>query len=152
MLLQVLHLSTYLVTAVALGLVLLAGCLPRATRRKARSILGPNGGGPPMGQPASSLLFIDCLPAGCTNGQLKALLAPFGVVLASAVARRPDTAYLPFGFVAMQRASDALTARRKLHGTVIERLPLRVDSSLSPAFGWSTDPTVTLLLRQGQDS
>jgi hypothetical protein len=64
-------------------------------------------------------------------------------VLTSAVARRPDTAYLPFGFVAMQHAADAAAARRTLHGTVINRFPLRVDSCLSPAFGWSLDHTST---------
>ena len=148
MLLQVLYLSTYLVGTVALGLVLLAFCLPRTARRSTRRTSGQNGAEPPMSQPASNLLFIDCLPVECTDGQLKALLAPFGVVLASAVARRPDTAYLPFGFVAMQRAADAAAARRTLHGTVIARLPLRVDSSLSPAFGWSTDPAATCVAGQ----
>jgi hypothetical protein len=139
MLLQVLHLSAYIVGAVALGLALLPLCLPRAAQPNSTQEPHRNPDRDHERRPVSNLLFIDCLPAGCTDVQLRALLAPFGIVLTSAVARRPDTAYLPFGFVAMQHAADAAAARRMLHGTVIDRLPLRVDSCLSPAFGWSLD-------------
>jgi hypothetical protein len=143
MLLQMLHLSAYIVGVVALGLTFLSLCLPRVAEpnhTKGRRQHQFNGH---KSQPATNLLFIDCLPAGCTDVELRALLAPFGLVLTSAVARRPDTAYLPFGFVAMQHAADAAAARRTLHGTVLDRLPLRVDSCLSPAFGWSLDHTST---------
>jgi hypothetical protein len=143
MLLQVLHLGTYIVGAVALGLVLLPLCLPRVKRWGPRTESRQNQGSGHESQPATNLLFIDCLPVGCTDVQLRALLAPFGIVLACAVARRPDTAYLPFGFVAMQHAADAAAARRTLHGTMIDRLPLRVDSCLTPAFGWSMDHAST---------
>ncbi len=148
MLLQVVHLSTYIVGAVALGLVLLPLCLPRVKRWGSRTESRQHQPSGRESQPASNLLFIDCLPVGCTDIQLKALLAPFGIVLTSAVARRPDTAYLPFGFVAMQHAADAAVARRTLHGTVIDRLPLRVDSCLSPAFGWSIDQASTSVAGQ----
>lgn len=138
MLLQLLHLSTYIMGAVALGLVLLPLCFPRATGSSVKAAYQHQDSGGDS-QPVSNLLFIDCLPVCCTDVQLRALLAPFGIVLTSTVARRPDTPYLPFGFVAMQHAADAAAARRTLHGTVIDRLPLRVDSCLSPAFGWSID-------------
>ena len=154
MLLQMLHLNTYIVTyityivtyivgAVALGLVLLPLCFGREARPNPMKGARQNQASGRENQPVSNLLFIDCLPVGCTDVQLRALLAPFGIVLTSAVARRPDTAYLPFGFVAMQHAADAATARRTLHGTVIDQLPLRVDSCLSPAFGWSIDQAST---------
>lgn len=148
MLLQVLHLSTYIAGAVALGLVLLPLCLPRTARPNPSKGARQNQANGPESQPVSNLLFIDCLPIGCTDVQLRALLAPFGIVLASAVARRPDTAYLPFGFVAMQHAVDAVAARRMLHGTMLDRLPLRVDSCLSPAFGWSIDHASTSVAGQ----
>jgi RNA recognition motif-containing protein len=139
MLLQVLHLSTYIVGAVALGLVLLPLCFPGVKRWAPQTESRRNRARDRESQLESNLLFIDCLPVDCTDVQLRALLAPFGIVVASAVARRPNTAYFPFGFVAMQHAADAAAARRKLHGTVIDRLPIRVDSCLSPAFGWSID-------------
>ena len=148
MLLQVLHLSTYIVGVVALGLVVLPLCLPRVKRWGARTESRQNRDRGHESQPVTNLLFIDCLPVGYTDVQLRALLAPFGIILASAVARRPDTAYLPFGFVAMQHAADAAAARRTLHGTVIDRLPLRVDSCLSPAFGWSMDQASTSVAGQ----
>src|SRR5688572_12490194 len=116
MLLQVLHLSTYIIGAAAFGLALLPLCLPRPARPNPPKAARQKQANGPANQPVSNLLFIDCLPIGCTDVQLKALLAPFGIVLASAVARRPDTAYLPFGFVAMQHAADAAAVRRTLHG------------------------------------
>jgi hypothetical protein len=138
------HLSTYIVGAVALGLVLLPLCL-RVKRWGSRLVFRQNQASGRESQPASNLLFIDCLPVGCTEVQLRALLAPFGIVLASAVARRPGTAYLPFGFVAMQHTLDAAAARQTLHGTIIDRHPLRVNSCLSPAFGWSTGHASTFV-------
>lgn len=152
MLLSMLQLSLYLVGTVGLGLALMRLWLPRAMRQSPRGKSGHSQVGGREGQPMGNMLFIDCLPVGFTDVQLKALLAPFGIVLTSAVARRPDTAYLPFGFVAMQHAADATAARMKLHGTVIDRLSLRVDSCLSPAFGWSSDPAATSVAGQLHDS
>ncbi len=88
------------------------------------------------------MLFIDGLPVEMTNARLTALFAPFGSVLASTVARRSATEYLPFGFVTMHSEAQAIEAQATLNGKVFEDNPLRVDSRLSPPFGWTKKETV----------
>jgi RNA recognition motif-containing protein len=88
----------------------------------------------------STFFFIDGLTSEYTNAQLKALLAPFGVVTTSTVAHRRNTEYLSFGFVSMKNRADANAARVALHGTVLSGTALRVDDSISSAFGWLKKP------------
>ena len=90
----------------------------------------------------SNMLFIDSLPVEMTNAGLKALFAPFGSVLASTVARRSATEYLPFGFVTMHSEAQAMVAQAKLNGKILEGNTVRVDNRLSPPFGWTKKEAV----------
>jgi heterogeneous nuclear ribonucleoprotein G len=85
----------------------------------------------------NNILFIDGLPAEMSNTRLIALFSPFGSVVVSTVARRAATEYLPFGFVSMQSEAEAKNAQANLNGCVIDGNPIRVDSRISPPFGWS---------------
>jgi RNA recognition motif-containing protein len=87
----------------------------------------------------SNILFIDSLPREMSNAKLIALCAPFGSVLVAAVARRAATDYLPFGFVSMQSEAEAMNAQTHLNGCVIDGNPIRVDSRISPPFGWTRE-------------
>ena len=85
----------------------------------------------------SNILFVDSLPIEMSNARLIALFTPFGSVLVSTVARRAATEYLPFGFVSMQSEAEAKNAQVNLDGYVIDGNPIRVDSRISPPFGWT---------------
>lgn len=85
----------------------------------------------------SNILFVDSLPTDMSNAGLIALFAPFGSVLVSTVARRAATEYLSFGFVSMQSEVEAKKAQANLDGCVIDGSPIRVDSRISPPFGWT---------------
>ena len=90
----------------------------------------------------NNILFIDGLPAEMSNTRLIALFSPFGSVVVSTVARRAATEYLPFGFVSMQSEAEAKNAQANLNGCVIDGIPIRVDSRISPPFGWSKKQVV----------
>jgi RNA recognition motif-containing protein len=90
----------------------------------------------------SNILFIDGLPAAMSNTKLIALFSPFGSIVVSTVARRAATEYLPFGFVSMQSESEARNAQANLDGRVIDGNPIRVDSRISPPFGWTKKQAV----------
>jgi RNA-binding proteins (RRM domain) len=90
----------------------------------------------------SNILFIDGLPVEMSNIRLVALFSPFGSVVVSTVARRAATEYLPFGFVSMQSEAEAKNAQANLDGCVIEGTPIRVDSHISPPFGWTKKQVV----------
>lgn len=85
----------------------------------------------------SNILFIDSLPVEMTSTRLTALFAPFGSVVVSTVARRQATDYLPFGFVTMQSDAEAKDAQAHLNGVLIDGSSVRVDSGISPPFGWT---------------
>lgn len=89
-----------------------------------------------------TILFIDGLPAEMSNTRLIALFSPFGSVVVSTMARRSATEYLPFGFVSMQSEAEAKHAQVHLDGCVIDGNPIRVDSRISPPFGWTKKQAV----------
>ena len=87
----------------------------------------------------SNILFIDSLPREISDAELIALCAPFGSVLVAAVARPAATDYLPFGFVSMQSEVEAKNAQAALNGCMIDGNAIRVDTRISPPFGWTRD-------------
>ena len=82
------------------------------------------------------MLFVDGLPTELTNRELIALFAQYGSVVVSTVARRSATEYLSFGFVTMQTEAEAAQAQSALHGRIVGGYTLRVDTRISPPFGW----------------
>lgn len=88
----------------------------------------------------TTFLFIDGLPDDITHEQVRALFAPYGTALAVVIARRPHSGFLPFGFVVMAEMREADAARSALNGSICGERTLRLDSTLTPPFGWVRTP------------